>query len=550
MKGIRARVDVLNEDEIQLIHRNSLALLSGTGVKVPSAEVLDLAESAGARVDRGNSVARIPRETMEALISGVRKAKGQKNGTPDADFLEPLQGKISTQVHVVDYRAGTRRYGTLADVGDGIALVDRLENFPRSMAVAVPHDVPAGLSDILSFREIFAYSRKPGGTYILGPASAGFILDMAEAAGKEVEYLFESVSPLSFRKETLEIGLQFARRGQALAMAPMVMAGATAPVTLAGMLTMQNAEVLASLFLIHALSGIGKPLPGKPAGSFAREYGSAVLDDELVYVHARAGDLVHGFGHECHEKPQFVRHTPQYPLCEDYGVTRLFERDEIEFDFKLGGAHFVMVVFDGNARGDHRVDGAVAQKPVAVFGREAMVALGQAEAGRIFPVFADAFGAFDEIIRMPDRGGVVCVIENVEFQFHEHFRVIADTAPAQPLESFAGYDAGILIEWLAIRGMHIAECVEDAESVLFLDKSRFHIRRGHHIGCMHLRVSEIGCVETDAFFKHFFADIGGRQAHRADLAGDIHDKKGEVVEVGHIARPNRQLHSGLLGWSF
>ncbi len=255
MKGIRARVDVLNEDEIQLIHRNSLALLSGTGVKVPSAEVLDLAESAGARVDRGNSVARIPRETMEALISGVRKAKGQKNGTPDADFLEPLQGKISTQVHVVDYRAGTRRYGTLADVGDGIALVDRLENFPRSMAVAVPHDVPAGLSDILSFREIFAYSRKPGGTYILGPASAGFILDMAEAAGKEVEYLFESVSPLSFRKETLEIGLQFARRGQALAMAPMVMAGATAPVTLAGMLTMQNAEVLASLFLIHALSG-------------------------------------------------------------------------------------------------------------------------------------------------------------------------------------------------------------------------------------------------------------------------------------------------------
>ncbi len=255
MKGIRARVDVLDEHEIQLIHRDSLALLSGIGVKVPHGAVLDIAERAGARVDRDRSVLRIPRETMEALLAGIGASGRPERGARDQEFLEPLTGKISTQIHVVDHRTRTRRYGTLEDVGDGIALVERLERFPRSTAVVVPHDVPAGTSDVHTFRELFVYARKPGGTYILSPDSARSILDMAEVVGRKVEYLFETVSPLAFRRETLEIGLEFARRGHPLVMAPMVMAGATAPVTLAGMLTMQNAEVLASLFLIHALTG-------------------------------------------------------------------------------------------------------------------------------------------------------------------------------------------------------------------------------------------------------------------------------------------------------
>ena len=58
------------------------------------------------------------------------------------------------------------------------------------------------------------YSRKPGGTYILSPTSAKYIIQMAEVMGRKVSYLLETVSPLQFRKESLEMALVFSKSGQ------------------------------------------------------------------------------------------------------------------------------------------------------------------------------------------------------------------------------------------------------------------------------------------------------------------------------------------------
>lgn len=253
MKGIHAAVEVLSQDEIELIHEKSLALLAEVGLQVPNPEVRELAQHFGAQVDPSGPVVKIPRKAMERILdlASMRKDAEAVGAGP----LHPLRGKVSTQVHLVDYASGTRRYGELEDVRKGIHLINALDNIPAANAVVVPKDVPPARSDVESFYEIFLRSKKPGGTYVLSPESAEIILDMAEACGREVSYLFETVSPLSFRAETLEIGLIFAKRGQPLAMAPMVMAGATGPVTIAGMLTLQNAEVLGSLFFIYALSG-------------------------------------------------------------------------------------------------------------------------------------------------------------------------------------------------------------------------------------------------------------------------------------------------------
>ncbi len=140
----------------------------------------------------------------------------------------------------------------MEDIHDGIAVVEELEYIKECNAIVIPNDVPYNVSDIVSFKELYKYSRKPGGTYILSPTSAKYIAQMSRVMGKRVDYLFETVSPFQFRDEVLEIALEFIKNGQGLSMAPMVMAGATGPVTIAGMLTMQNTEVLASLFLIKA----------------------------------------------------------------------------------------------------------------------------------------------------------------------------------------------------------------------------------------------------------------------------------------------------------
>jgi trimethylamine--corrinoid protein Co-methyltransferase len=166
-----------------------------------------------------------------------------------------LEGAISTQLYLVDYPSRSRRPGTLDDVLQGIALVQHLRNFPTANAVVIPSDVPSALSDVVSFQMIYSYSPKPGGTYILTPFSARHIIQMAQVMNRSVWFLLDPVSPLQFRKENLEIAAIFASAGQPLSVGSMVMAGATGPVTLAGTVALHNAELLASLFLVFALTG-------------------------------------------------------------------------------------------------------------------------------------------------------------------------------------------------------------------------------------------------------------------------------------------------------
>jgi trimethylamine--corrinoid protein Co-methyltransferase len=72
------------------------------------------------------------------------------------------------------------------------------------------------------------------------------------------EFLFEPVSPLQFSKESLDIAMEFIEYGQPICVAPMAMASGTAPITLAGTIAQENAEILAGMAIVQAFS------PGLP----------------------------------------------------------------------------------------------------------------------------------------------------------------------------------------------------------------------------------------------------------------------------------------------
>jgi len=251
MRKLQSSVQVLSEDEVRLIHRSSLRLLERIGVLMPHAECLESCRRAGGIVEVDSQTVRLPQSLMENFLQEFKaRTHADLSATPS-----DLSGVISTQVHVVDYLSGTRRLGELKDLRKGIALVQHLENFPTANSVVVPSDVPNELSDVMSFQLLYCYSRKPGGTYVLTPFAARHIVSMAEVMGRKAWFLIDPVSPLQFRKENLEIAAIFAHAGQSIYIGSMVMAGATGPVTVAGTLTVQNAELLASLFLVHALTG-------------------------------------------------------------------------------------------------------------------------------------------------------------------------------------------------------------------------------------------------------------------------------------------------------
>lgn len=249
MKQIEATIRVLSDSEIEQIHQTSVQILSEIGLHVPNETVCGMLRGLGARVD-GETVY-IPESALAPVLAEARR--GQHAFPAAGHTVRRVMGNVSTQIFVYDEMSQTRRPGTMQDVRDGIALTEALPNIARSNAVVVPSD--AVLPDLMAFREIYRYARKDGGTYVLSAESARYILQMAQVMGRTVSYLLDTVSPLGFTQESLAIALQFAEAGMPLEMTPLVMAGSTAPVTFAGALAQQNAEVLGSLFVIYAMTG-------------------------------------------------------------------------------------------------------------------------------------------------------------------------------------------------------------------------------------------------------------------------------------------------------
>lgn len=252
MKSLHAELKILSSDEVDLIHRASLEVLERVGLSMPNAECLRRCEKAGARVDHDLQIMRIPSGLLESLLARLRT---DSSVVADPALRGPISGSISTQVFMMDYATRSRRLGTSDDILKGIALVKNLKNIPNCNAVVIPSDINPVFTDVHSFYLLYKYSKKRGGTYILSPHSASAIMDMADIVGRKESYLFETISPFKLRRETLEIALLFADRGHNLGLAPMVLGGSTAPLTLAGTVLSFNAEILASLFSIYALTG-------------------------------------------------------------------------------------------------------------------------------------------------------------------------------------------------------------------------------------------------------------------------------------------------------
>ena len=253
MKRIRTKIEVLAESEIEAIHKSTLRILENVGLKVPNDECLSLCEKAGAKIDRNSCVVKIPASVMEQLLEKIKAAGLDKDID---DRPQNITGGISTQVFFVDYQTQVKRYGLKDDVMKGIALVQHLDNIPSCNTVTIPSDVPYNMTDVVSHQMLHSYSKKPGETYILSPTSAKYIIQMAKVMGRSSGYLLETVSPLQFTKQSLEMALIFAKEEQSIYMAPMVMGGTTGPITVAGTVTLMNVEILASIFVIHALTGV------------------------------------------------------------------------------------------------------------------------------------------------------------------------------------------------------------------------------------------------------------------------------------------------------
>jgi len=265
MGKLSGRIWFLEEDELEKIHDNSLNILSDIGFHVPDTEILELLESNGCRVDFKNQTVK----TDAALIE-----KAIKNITGDFTVIPYIgENRISfndgdlkltmdTTPDIIELTENRKRRGTLEDTLKGIVVGNNLDHINTVSAYCLPDDVPPAAADVICYRNLFTYSRKPVTTWIYSSRSADYIIEMAKVVygGKEglqknkpISYFSESISPLKFAPHTLEIMKKFAGNGLPIFLGPMVTAGGSGPVTLAGAISLQNAEVLMGVTIIYLL---------------------------------------------------------------------------------------------------------------------------------------------------------------------------------------------------------------------------------------------------------------------------------------------------------
>jgi len=265
------RAEVLSSQDITRIHDASMAILGKTGVVVPHPDMLGRMEQAGATVDRGRQLVRLPEKLVMKLVAGAGKefticgrdpAKKAVFGKGVLNF-----NSIAGEAYWVDEPGKPRRFPTIKDVETAARLGDALPNIDIAGAMADPHELAVESRCVRVLATLIRNTTKPVGLWFHDRASARFIVEMLialrgdekrAAAAPACYPFFEPISPLRFPFNGIDLLYETARLNLPVPVGPMAQTGVSAPVTLAGTIAQESAEILAGICITQLVK------PGMP----------------------------------------------------------------------------------------------------------------------------------------------------------------------------------------------------------------------------------------------------------------------------------------------
>jgi trimethylamine--corrinoid protein Co-methyltransferase len=247
-------LSILDKNEIEAIHQSSLRILAETGVVLTEPKSRALLSSAGAKVHEMRVL--LPPELVESCIAVAGKRttiRGRGGAVRTLGAGNLYFHNLGGAPQIYDAASGTRRLAVVQDVRDATRLLDALENCHTITPFFTPTEVPGGVMSLAMYRHSLPHTLKPlQGPGVQFAAEVRYAVKMAELIGPSTEVLTLSlspVSPLNIPDHEANAIMEIARHGIAFAPLPCPTAGTTAPFSIAGAITQQNAEVLAALVL-------------------------------------------------------------------------------------------------------------------------------------------------------------------------------------------------------------------------------------------------------------------------------------------------------------
>lgn len=262
---------VLSPEQIRRVHEASLSILERTGVIVPHPETLSRFAEVGAVVDIEKQTVRIPASVVERSLQTC--AKQFTIYGRDVRRTAPFgQGKrnynsIAGEAYWVDAPCVQRRFPNLNDVASAARVGDALNGITICGSMADPHELPAEWRCVDVFATMLRNTTKPVTFWYHDRASARFINeiliavrgDEKRAAEMPLCYPFlEPISPLRFPHNGIDLLYETSRLNLPVPVGPMAQMGMSAPMSIAGTLAVENAEILAGICITQLIR------PGMP----------------------------------------------------------------------------------------------------------------------------------------------------------------------------------------------------------------------------------------------------------------------------------------------
>ena len=269
--------EIMSEEGLEIIENNAEVILEEVGIDFrdyPSS--LELFKNAGATID-GERV-RFPKGMCREIVTNsapssyIQHARNPSNNVQiggDATVLVPAYGSP----FAFDLDNG-RRYANIEDFRNFVKLAYMSPHLHHSGGTIVePVDIPVSKRHLDMVYSHLKYSDKPFMGSVTAPERAQDSVALAEMVFGDgflkqntvMTSLINASSPMCWDASMLGAAEVYARSNQATVISPFIVAGAMAPVTVAGVAAQTLAEALAGMTFIQLVN------PGAPTvfGSFA-----------------------------------------------------------------------------------------------------------------------------------------------------------------------------------------------------------------------------------------------------------------------------------------
>ena len=257
-------IEPLSEEGVRAVHNGAMNILENIGIEFLNEESRTIFAQAGCRVDGTN--VKMDREWVMEMVGKTPSQFTITPRNPDHEIIVGgkyiLFGNVSSPPNYHDLDIGTKVSGTREQCANLIKLsqyfncIHMIGGYPVE-----PVDIHPSIRHLDVLFDKLTLSDKVCHAYSLGKERVEDVMEMVKIAGGLSEEEFQSkphmytninsTSPLKHDHPMIDGCLRLIRRGQAVFVTPFTLAGAMAPVTMSGAVTLSIAEALSAIALFQ-----------------------------------------------------------------------------------------------------------------------------------------------------------------------------------------------------------------------------------------------------------------------------------------------------------